>query len=301
MKEIAYHYTTIEALFEILKKVEWNKQSEERYLTFWASSIYAMNDPQEFMLGYKILQESLLPKIENKLKIKEDHLKLSNLAKKLGYNDNNKWNKELIEQIYTKHEIPFIVSFSNNKDFLPMWKEYANDGKGVCLCFNNQEYIIDDLKNIDVDFRFNLHAQNVSYSNDDESVEKVLYSMYRKSYDEYRNDKNTKQKQKMLSAFVTMAVTTTPYFKHRAYQYENEVRLIKFKKDHDDVKYRISKKGRLIPYIEIPVKLNYLEQIIIGPCAEFHSYSRELRSMFEQYRGNEKDFIIPSNIPYRIY
>ena len=125
MKEIAYHYTTIETLFEMLKNVEWNKQLEERYLKFWASSIYAMNDPQEFMLGYKILQDSLLPKIEKKLKIRDSYLKLSNLAQIFGYNDNNKWNKELIEQIYTKHEIPFIVSFSNNKDFLSMWKAYA--------------------------------------------------------------------------------------------------------------------------------------------------------------------------------
>lgn len=303
MVDLVYHYTTIEAFFEMIKKIKWNKTADEHYLTFWASSIYAMNDPQEFMHGYKILQDSLLPEIERKLGIKENNLKLSNMAKICGYKDLDKWNKNVIDMIYSAQDVPFIVSFSRNKDYLPMWKEYANDGKGVCLCFNNYEYTIKKLENIniDIDITHRLHANDISYERADDSIKNALYSIYCRYYEDYRNENKEIQKQKMLSCFATMAVTVSPYFKHNAYKYENEVRLIEFKKDNNDVNYRISKHGRLIPYIEVPVKLQYLNQIIIGPCADSHSVRRELGSLLSRYRGNEKDFIIPSAISYREY
>ena len=303
MVELVYHYTTIEAFFEMIKKIKWDQIADDHFLTFWASSIYAMNDPQEFMHGYKILQDSLLPEIERELNIKDNKLKLSNIAKIWGYKDLDKWNKDIIDMIYTAHDVPFVVSFSRNKDYLPMWKEYTNEGKGVCLCFNNYEYTIKNLENVDVDIDIThrLHAMDVSYDHADDSIRNALYSIYRRHYSDYCRDNQEIRKQKMLSCFATMAVTVSPYFKHNAYKYENEVRLIEFKKDNNDVNYRFSKHGRLIPYIEVPVKLQYLNQIIIGPCADSHSIIRELRTLLSRYKGNEKDFIIPSAISYREY
>ena len=60
-----------------------------------------------------------------KMQKKVESNKQSNYAEIYGYNDNNKWNKELMEHIYTTYEIPFIVSISNIKGLLPIWKAYA--------------------------------------------------------------------------------------------------------------------------------------------------------------------------------
>ena len=105
----------------------------------------------------------------------------------------------------------------------------------------------------------------------------------------------------MMSSFSALTLVISPYCKHKAYEYENETRLIQFKNSEDDVKYRVNKQGRLIPYIEVPVKLKYLNKIIVGPCADSHSIIRELRNRLNKYIDNRNDIIIPSEVPYREY
>ena len=55
------HYCTIYAFEEIIKNI--SKRENDYYLTFWASSIYAMNDPSEFVYGYNLLTKDILPSI----------------------------------------------------------------------------------------------------------------------------------------------------------------------------------------------------------------------------------------------
>jgi hypothetical protein len=62
-----FHYTSVEAFEKMLKEMK-GKESHE--LTFWASSIHYMNDPNEMSFLYDELMESL-PDIENYLDIKE--------------------------------------------------------------------------------------------------------------------------------------------------------------------------------------------------------------------------------------
>ncbi len=291
-----YHYTTLEVLLSMLKNLDRRIPTEESCLSFWASSILSMNDPQEFLYGYKLLQDTILPEIERKMGIKDNNLKLSRLSKIQNGNDVEALNKAIIEKLYEENSIPYIVSFSENKDFLPMWNAYSCKGRGVCLCFKNNHYLIDG-KNVDI-LNY-LHAKKVTYGEVDGSIKDVVHSLYEKYIEEYKNDRD--RIKKMLSYFATLAVTTSPYHKHKAYEYENEVRLVQFKKSTDNIKYRISKQGRLIPYIEVSVKLKYLEQIILGPCVDSVSIIRELRHMFDFYRGNEDNFIVPSEVPYREY
>ena len=286
----------------MLEHVDWNKEPRERDLTFWASSSFSMNDPQEFVYGYKLLQKAILPDIEKELGIEDDTLKLSRLWKIFSDEDIEKWNNALLDKIYKEQQIPFIVSFSRCEDYLPMWNAYADRGKGVCLCFNNSDYEINDIYDFDnINIIPYLHAKDVSYGCVDDVIRNAVLSLYKREIEKNSNEDEIARKQKMLSLFATLAVTISPYHKHKAYEYEDEVRLVQFKESGTDVKYRVSKSGRLIPYIEVPMKLNYLQKIIVGPCADSQSIIRELRIRFHEYMNGNEDFIVSSEVPYRDY
>ena len=301
--ELGCHYTTLETFLEMLKQVDWNKKSEDRTLTFWASNIHSMNDPQEFIYGYRLLQNTILPDIEKELGISDNEQKLSKIGEIWGYKDIEKLNNTIIEHIYKEQKSPFIVSFSKDKDSLPMWNMYADNGNGVCLCFINNEDLLRPIDNINIDINFiyRLHAMEVGYGDVKDTIRNTVRRLYKGYYKGYQKYDIEMRKQEMLRHFVDLAVTISPYHKNEAYRFEDEVRLVEFKKNADDVKYRTSKRGRLIPYIEISIKLQYLWQIIIGPCADSPSIIRELRNILSRNMEIRDDFIIPSKIPYREY
>lgn len=281
----------------MIKSIEWNQKAEERTLTFWASSIYAMNDPMEFRYGFELLMNSILPKVERELGIKDQSLKLSSLWKTADPNmEKLEWYEKITCTLFEAHKVPYIVSFSHKRDFLPMWNTYSCGGKGVCLCFNNWEYAV---KGINVDIQGRLHASDVTYGKVDESVYNVVYQKYKEQLVKCSSMEKEEQKRALLNLFITLAIAASSYHKHTAYEYEEEVRLIIAKGEGDNVKHRISRHGRLIPYVEVPVNLSYLSQVIVGPCADSPSVVRELKYLFRQYKGNEKDFIVPSDVPYR--
>lgn len=273
-----------------------SKRGNDYYITFWASSIYAMNDPSEFNYGYNLLTGSILPDIEKELKIENDALKLSKIWNQISDVNPTDWYRKLKEAIYESHQCPFIVSFSKKKDDLPMWNTYSERGKGVCLCFCDYDwnYQHNDLKLI-----HRLHASEVSYGGVDDSVKKVIYKIYSNCYNQYRiiSDRNQRVC-KMTKDLAALAVIASPYHKHEAYSYEDETRLIKFKDENHEVKYRTSKQGNIIPYIEVHTRLDYLNQVIVGPCCDSVAIIRELKSMLKKYGISN---IETSKIPYREY
>ena len=273
-----------------------SKKGEYYYITFWGSSIYAMNDPSEFVYGYNLLIETMLPAIEKELRIDNDDMKLSKIWKQISDVNPTDWYRKLKEAIYESHQYPFIVSFSKKKDDLPMWNAYSDKGKGVCLCFSDYDW---SFKHNEVQLLNKLHASEVSYGGIDESVKKVICKLYQDYYNQYRiiPDKNQRVCE-MTKDLAALAVIASPYHKHEAYSYEDEARLIKFKDENHEVKYRTSKQGNFIPYIEVPIRLDYLNQVIVGPCSNSIAIIRELKSMLKKYDISN---IEPSKIPYREY
>ena len=293
--EQACHYCTIYTLEEMIKNIS---QKENDYcLTFWASSIYAMNDPSEFVYGYNLLTKDILPSIEKELRIKDDRLKLSRLWRQIeGINAPKEWDEKLMGAIYECHQSPFIISFSRQKDFLPMWNTYSDKGRGVCLCFDDYGWIC---KNNDVQMLHKLHTSEVSYGKVDQSVYNVMQKLYANCYERYKDLSDGKQRaNEMAKCLASIVVAASPYHKHKAYEYEKESRLIVFKKDEHEVKYRCTNHGRIVSYIEIPIKLEYLQRIIVGPCADSASIVRELKARLSSYGITD---IVPSQIPYREY
>lgn len=289
------HYCTIYAFEEIIKNI--SKRENDYYLTFWASSIYAMNDPSEFVYGYNLLTKDILPSIEKELRIKDERLKLSRLWRQIeGVKDSKEWDDKLMGAIYESHHSPFIISFSKRRDFLPMWNTYSDRGKGVCLCFEDYGWTYE---HNDVQLLHKLHASEVSYGKVDQSVYNVVRKLYTDCYEQYKDILDKKLRvNKMAQCLASLAVVASPYHKHKAYEYEEESRLIEFKKDELDVKYRCNNRGQIIPYIEVSIKLEYLQRIIVGPCADSVSIIRELKAQLSSYGITN---IVPSQIPYREY
>ena len=296
--ELVYHYTSIESFQKMIEGISYD--GNEYHLTFWATSIYAMNDPMEFLHGYKLLKESVIPNIEKKMNITDETLRLSYIWKKVIEKNAPREDKDyMIRHIYDNHMNPFIISFSKTKDFLPMWNAYSNRGKGVCLCFNNKEYVIDtnDRANTEVDLLHRLHAMDVTYGKIDDEVNNVATRLYEEYYLKYKEISDLQQRtQMMLNYLVALIVAFSAYHKNEAYQYEQEVRLVEFKEDEKDVHYRVGRNGQLKPYIEVKVNMKYLEKVIVGPCADSVSVIRELKNQLRRY--GIKD-ISPSNVPYR--
>ena len=253
MEELVYHYTTIESFQKILENSIDKKAGKITEFKFWASSIYAMNDPTEFLHGYRLICKEL-PKMEKELDIKDNNYKLSMLdVSQYGKEGKGNYDK-IIEAIYDSSDVPFILSFVKQKckDFLPMWSTYANNGNGVCLGFCNNEYKIDFAKgDYNVELLNRLHSSDVSYDGIDDVVNRTLRKFYKSSYDKYRCSESKeliRQKEKCLAQ---MTLIGAPYCKHEAYKYEQESRLIKFCNNSKQVRYRCNARGRIIPYLEI--------------------------------------------------
>ena len=304
--DLSYHYTTIEKFQNLLESsVGANGKITE--FNFWASSIYAMNDPKEFLFGYDKLWDDLIPLIEKEIGINDDKHKLSMLWEKYKFSSKNEWKEAVLKGLYDIHETPFIISFSKNEDRLPMWTTYANNGNGICLGFSNYEYKINNyntkISDADVEIIHNLHTSEVTYDKPDELVNKMVERYYSDFYNKYSTILDESQlNKKMAEAFAFLSIIAAPYHKHKAYEYEKEERLIVFKKDETDVKYRCNILGRLIPYIIVPIKAKYLKRIIIGPCADFTSLRRELYLELSKL-GVKIDIeaITQSDVPYRIF
>lgn len=272
---------------------------------FWASSIYALNDPKEFLFGYDMLWDDMILQIENSIGIRNEKYKLSMLWKHNKSLSKSEWKEAVLNSLFDVHKIPFIVSFSRNEDWLPMWTTYANNGNGICLGFSNYEYEISNLKpnEFNVDIIHHLHASEVTYDKPDDIVYRIVERYYADLYYKYSTIHDDSQLfNNMAEAFAFLSIIAAPYHKHKAYEYEKEERLIVFKKDEKDVKYRCNNLGRLIPYIIVPVKAKYLKRIIIGPCADFVSLRRELFMELAKY-GIKMDMesITQSSIPYRMF
>lgn len=103
-----YHYTSIESLYAMLNGIN-NRNSENVYLTLWATHASFLNDMTE---------GRMLPNVLTKLGVPENTLYISELTQ--GY--------------------PFVISFSELEDDLNMWRCYANSGLGTTIAFD-KDYI----------------------------------------------------------------------------------------------------------------------------------------------------------------
>lgn len=297
MGDLICHYTTLEVLLSLLRN------AEDKKLTFWASSIYSMNDPTEFMYGYDICMD-ILQKVEKRLKV-SDKLKVSKLWMDIHDDSSNDWKEILIQSLYENNECPFVVSFSKLKDSLPLWKMYGDNGYGVCLVFS--EYLVKPFNpnGIEPQIHNSIYLYDVGYGTIHQSEYDIFYKIVESRYKKYlsticQNGCNNIFEKKLSLLCLTLVICS-PCIKHPSYAYEQEKRLLKFYLEESNQKVQFyEKNNNIISYTEVQIPIDNLKEIIVGPCPDFQSISRSITQLLHSQELNPQDIkIVQSEVPYR--
>lgn len=260
-----YHYTSIETLFAILERYRKDKIKES--LVFRATNIYRLNDHKEMEAGYDLVKSFLceyekegIPEVywlyeisnnkENERKCKEDYI--------VGN----------VDYLVGPGIVPYTISFSARRDYLPMWSLYGKTGKGVCLKFDVYD-IIDNQEEGMIGFVTYNTKSGMRYMKD------VIPQMYDWYMNEYKNKTDELTIENKLKELATICLSISPYVKYKDYQYEKEFRLTYNKdygiRDFNSKPFRLAFRQPIsnIPaYHEILISANSLKEIIMGPSMD---------------------------------
>ncbi len=289
---MVYHFTNLNSFENIFKSIA---KPKGRYLTFWASRIYEMNDPLEMVLGVPIIKEAISA-FEEGRDIEEKY-KLSTYQNVVKVVENT---KSLDDSILIKHigkyqRDPFILSFCRiNEDTinneLPLWTTYGNSGEGICMGFDEGMFRFKE----DADFKYS--AYNIAYLvenmterlNNQDTIFQMRthfqneYEKYLKIVHAIHNEEDILDA--MRTSIASMASFVGAFTKVADYEYENEYRIAIFPKDdiieQKRVNFRLSTSNNLISYICIPLPIESLKKIIVGPCVS----DMTLNNLYEQMK-----------------
>ena len=270
-----YHYTTPEGLLGILQKEEVN-------LHF--TKFTALNDKMEG----KVLQKRFLAICERLYREKViDKREIDNLLEYVNFETgifrcflDGKWQE-------LNFEDTFVCSFSLQQDSLPMWNYYVKNGgyQGYNIGFRNP-YFCCDVPEDDINQNI-LQICQVLYS------DKELEVLVRESQDIL----------KKCGEDLTNLLHDLHYgvlqHKESCFAHEQEVRLIYTAnpKKKKQIKYKV-KNGVLVPYIEVKLMRETVQEITVGPLIEQDLAVKNLREFLEQ-RGYPDVDIKVSEIPIR--
>lgn len=238
-----YHYTSVQTLFHLLDAKRLNSENKENEgldkangvqrvsltcenLSFLATDIAALNDRTEYKEITNLISEM-------------------NKAKTI----------RLIDE--TIKGIPFVISFSTLEDWLPMWLNYADDGRGVCLKFD-KEALVRNLIKKEEQYPEWIRADLCRYSKS-----KEFESLYKKVKDSNRNGiftENIKENQQLYHEFSFQSA----FLKDESFEPECEWRLVIFANNY---LFYPNNNGR-VARTRIDIPLSCLKEIRLGPCAK---------------------------------
>ena len=277
-----YHYTSVETLFAILE--EYRQTKESGLLCFRASNIYNVNDPREMKLGFDAVKKFLPEyerKINNSMNLSEVYLdeKNENLCREECY-------KKPSDGFIDWGHVPYTSSFSSKGDFLPMWSIYGANFEGVCLKFRLNELIKYLVGNCQFGF--------VSYNGDNDiSLIKEIF------LEIYNWDTNQQEKamtiDKKIEELGLLCACISPFVKSSDWAYEQEFRVVYNRHytppfDRESIE-RLLREGiqktKVQPYYYYPIHPNALEEIIVGPKANYNVIEHILRNELKECLKND--------------
>lgn len=279
-----YHYTANDTLTSILNN--FKNSNDKKHLEFWASGIYFMNDPSEMYVGYEVLK-NLAPHIEKALCIKklfkvlDDTIVLNCTPKET--------EKYLKEHFFNFERMPYVISFSRNKDWLPMWSMYSKKGQGVSFEFD--EKILNHLP--DTLAYHTIYVDNTINEDDLKWLVQYITNAYRVYESTFGEIDSYEENLMRISVLLNII---SPIIKSRSYEYEKEVRFIRFSQVKD-VLYRNGPNGIPIPYIKIPIPKDAITSITIGPGTKTALLRKSVE--FELKTCGLDIEVKSSEIPYR--
>ena len=216
------HYTSLNTLKFLLYKIE----DKNNYPRLRLSNARQMNDPNE---GYTFLDLIGIDK------------------------------KELAETDYDTSPF-FFASMTQTRDSqklddsLPMWKQYGDDARGICLTYHKEyiENLIND----------GIEIYKVCYNIDElnDEIEKI-----KTVFNKIKAPKDVKG-QNLFSSALNLIDDIRYLFKDADYSYENEFRIIKSYEGEEDLIITCDSSNSVIPgiYTYIDKELKY-SKIKLGP------------------------------------
>ncbi len=278
------YYTRTENLRFLLE--DENDEVKYRLPIFHANH---MNDPEEGKLLNNILTESVPRPIQT---------------------DSESFQREKFTENYVFLKSFFISDKENFNEFLPMWVQYGDDAKGVCVLLNESTF--DNAELIRINY-LNDEGKCVNNSEIDELLDdyinayKEIVTFCDTDLKKYKYDgidgmkKEFKEEIEDLLEYINSRIMYL--FKHESYKHENEARVIiaKTSSDLEDVKTIPGAVPKLFIHSNYQT---YIDEIILGSKMEvpddlvpfIHYHGRKM-----WYNNDKKRQIIVSNssIQYR--
>lgn len=270
MKNLLYHYTSLDALKGMFESYD----SNNNFLTFWATNCAYMNDPLEIKEGIHVVIKALdsfeCPIIKDKIKEILSDPKFFEFLLYAGTKTN-------------KIGIPYAISLSSVPDDINMWNMYGDKGKGVMLGFNS-ELLHENFKDI-INCIYNEKSK-------EEKIMDDVNSAFNKSFSEFMLRYKDIKLMYYLAIFISQYAS---YIKNNIYNYESETRLTV---TTNTPKFRVLR-NVLTPYTEIKIPIQALECIKIGPDCDNRNIQSIRLLVFSKGLDILYDNITQSLLPYR--
>lgn len=271
-----YHYTSPEGLKGIIKKSN---------LCLWFSRADCLNDKtegQEVIRLYKEVCEELLceKKIDNLFFDRIIEINLFNQRLFKSDSDRDKGSVWRLQEFDA-----YICCFTKQKDSLPMWNYYAKNDKyegynlGFQFDFNNlsSQLSYDNEHLIHIDFFSVIYDENI--------MKKTLSDFILKVYEYSKRELCEDRCIYSVESAIRKTLNFSRYaLKHQSFSHEDEIRLVVFipkEAKGYPIKFR-TKKGLLIPYIEMNVDVKRLKDITIAPLVEQETAQNTLEFFLKQ-------------------
>lgn len=194
--------------------------------------------------------------------------------------------------------VPYIVSFSARRDYLPMWSLYGKAGKGVCLKFDAYEMINNDIKRQIGFVAYNSQAGKLA-------MKEVIPQMYKWYIDAYKDKLSELSIEKKLRELATICLSASPYIKYKDYKYEKEFRLTHYKDyglDNINTGFSIldfqQPVNEISSYIEIPISATSLKEIIMGPSMDKDIMEDIIKRVIKTCQLSAR--VTKSKVPFKI-
>lgn len=299
---MVYHYTSIDALRGLIESVKKSKYND--CFVFRATNILYMNDPEEFIYGQKIFVDTL-KSMEKELSI-DDKNCISNEILNYPIREDTIKGKKEVDLKELMQSFPYVISFSALEDSLPMWLNYGNGGKGVCLAFQDnrdqplrKQVIQEGGMIFDSFYTSVVHYREIPKES---WLYKTIFELVKGYKHAIESNPHPEWKSPYYKALVQIAA---PFIKTPYYESENEIRLAQtigydFEKKQYAIEYRSNFNGNIIPYINVEIPVSQLAYVITGPLVNYELTKLALVMMSDSYLNKKLD-IRPSNVRYRNY
>ena len=242
------------------------------------------------ILGYESIKK-YLPEVEKELQVSYDDSMLNSC---LDIIQNNEICDKFGEWMINDDITSFVVSFSAQSDILPMWSLYGDKGAGVCLEF--APYKIKEYYKQLPNHTF-ASIERCRYNEEEiklylkESV-KIVCRLFLENVDQDKR-KEPLEKAKYLAVMCNLFGAC---IKHKSFAYEQEIRMILLR-HKDEWLFKPTVDNHLSAYVEAPIPISALTNIIIGPAADMDKVRNGLKLLLRTKGIN----IEPnqSTIPFR--